>query len=241
VSVRVVLVRPEQPGNVGAVARVVRNTGLAGISLVAPGDWRTLECWRTAWGAQDVLEDARVFSDLGSALADTELAVALTGRRGRGMAVLDVREAAVELAAVGSRSEACLVFGPETTGLTEDELTACGRRATIPSHPDQPSLNLSHAVAVAAHEVFRAQGRAPAPPPRQATHGEKDAMLGLLRAGLLNVGALPEKETDRYFDEWRGLVQRVALSPREVRLFEHAARRMSQARRGLRRGEDPAE
>jgi tRNA/rRNA methyltransferase len=241
VAVRVVLVRPELPANVGAVARVVRNTGLAGLSLVDPGDWRTLECWRTAWGAHDVLETARVFPDLPAALADVELAVALTGRRGRGAAVLDVRDVAAELAAVGSRAGACLVFGPETTGLTEGELTACGRRATIPSHPDQPSLNLSHAVAVAAHEVFRAQGRAPAPLPRQATHGEKDAMLILLRGGLLNIGALPEKETDRYFDEWAGLVQRVALTPREVRLFEHAARKMSQARRGPRRGEDAGE
>jgi tRNA/rRNA methyltransferase len=133
------------------------------------------------------------------------------------------------------------VFGPETTGLTQEELALCGVRARIPSHPDQPSLNLSHAVAVAAHEVFRAQGRGPAPAPRQATHGEKDAMLALLRSGLLNIGALPEKETDRYFDEWTGLVQRMALTPREVRLFEHAARKMSQARRGLRRGEDASE
>jgi len=62
-----VLVRPEVPANVGAAARTIRNTGLEGLSLVAPGDWRTVECWRTAWGAHDVLEQAHVFDDLGAA------------------------------------------------------------------------------------------------------------------------------------------------------------------------------
>ena len=55
-GVRVVLVRPESPANVGAAARAVRNTGLHGLDLVEPGDWRTVECWRTAWGAHEVLE-----------------------------------------------------------------------------------------------------------------------------------------------------------------------------------------
>ena len=59
--VRVVLVRPDSAVNVGATARVVRNYGLRGLDLVSPGDWRTVACWRTAWGAQEVLEEARVF------------------------------------------------------------------------------------------------------------------------------------------------------------------------------------
>jgi tRNA C32,U32 (ribose-2'-O)-methylase TrmJ len=69
-KVRVVLVRPESPGNVGAVARVIKNTGLLGLDLVAPTDWHTVECWRKAWGAREVLEQARVFASLPEALAD---------------------------------------------------------------------------------------------------------------------------------------------------------------------------
>ena len=79
--VRVVLVRPENAANVGACARVVRNAGAEGLDLVDPGDWRTVECWRTAWGAHEVLEEARVFPDLASALGGVALAVALSGRR----------------------------------------------------------------------------------------------------------------------------------------------------------------
>ena len=72
-----------------------------------------------------------------------------------------VREAAAEVAGRATETT-CLVFGPESSGLTQDELAACGHRVLIPAHPDQPSLNLSHAVMIAAYEVFRA-GTRPAP------------------------------------------------------------------------------
>lgn len=224
-EVRVVLVRPETPANVGASARIVRNMGLAGLDLVSPGDWRTLECWRTAWGAPEVLEQTRVFEDLAGALAATSLAVAFTGRRDREVARDDVRDAASEVARLPPGGAAALVFGPESAGLTREEMALCGRRAAIPSHADQPSLNLSHAVMVAAYEVFRARA-VPSEVPRRATHEEKAAMLALLREGLLALEALPRENTDGYFLEWRNLFQRADLTPKEVRLLEHMARKM---------------
>jgi tRNA/rRNA methyltransferase len=224
--VRIVLVRPEAPVNVGAAARIVRNTGLSGLDLVDPGDWRTVECWRTAWGAHEALEQARVFTDLAGAVASAGYVVGFTGRRESGLPGLDVRDAAAEVAALAPDDTAALVFGPETSGLSQEEMALCGRRAFIPSHPDQPSLNLSHAVMVAAYEVFRADGRIP-PGPRRATHAEKEAMLGLLRDGLRALEALPPDNTESYFREWRALVQRADLTPRELRLLEHMARKMA--------------
>ncbi len=227
-GVDVVLVRPESAANIGAAARVVRNTGLRGLRLVAPGDWRTVECWRTAWGAHEVLEEARVFPDLASAVADAHVVMAFSGRRDPGVALVDVREAAEEVAARRADETACLVFGPETHGLSLEELAWCGRRAVIPSHAGQPSLNLSHAVMVAAYEVFRARAR-PAPLPRRATAEEKEAMLALLEEGLLALGALPRVGTDAFFLEWRALFARADLTPKEVRLIEHLARKMARA------------
>jgi tRNA C32,U32 (ribose-2'-O)-methylase TrmJ len=96
----------------------------------------------------------------------------------------------------------------------------------IPSHPAQPSLNLSHAVMVAAYEVLRAT-RHPDEGPRRATHDEKERMLALLRDGLRAIAALPSRETDRYFKDWRALFQRADLTPQEVRLLEHMARKMA--------------
>lgn len=227
--VRIVLVRPESPANVGAAARVVRNTGAEGLVLVAPGDWRTVDCWRTAWGAQDVLEEARVFDDLVAAVADATLSVALTGRRTPGPPPGDVRDAAAAVGALGRDEIAALVFGPETTGLTNDEIATCGRAARIPSDTRQPSFNLSHAVAIAAYEVHRATRRAGGAAPRRATHEEKELTLALLREGLLAMNALPRVQTDRFFREWRALIHRTDLTPKEIRLLQHLARKMARA------------
>ena len=219
------LVRPEQPANVGAAARAIRNAGLASLGLVAPSDWRTVECWRTAWGGHDVLERAQVYATLEPALAGCAYVAGLSGKRAAAGA-LDVRDMAAEVAALGAGEAAALVFGPETSGLSEDELDRCGRRVAIPAHRAQPSLNLAQAVMVAAYEVFRA-GRHPAPGPRRATHAEKEVMLGLLRDGLLAIGALPARSSDAYFRAWRALFARADLAPREIRLLEHMARKMA--------------
>jgi tRNA/rRNA methyltransferase len=219
---------------VGACARIVRNGGAEGLDLVAPGDWRTVDSWRTAWGAQDVLEEARVFPGLAPALAGAARAVAFTARRPSGPPAVDVREAASAVAALGPEGTAALVFGPETAGLTNDEIALCGRCATIPSHPGQPSFNLSHAVAIAAYETYRAARRRADEPPRLATHDEKEQLLARLREGLLAIGALPPVNTEGYFREWRALVQRTELTAKELRLLEHAARKMGQARGGPR-------
>ncbi|HXK12766.1 MAG TPA: RNA methyltransferase [Vicinamibacteria bacterium] len=229
--VRIVLVRPGTSANVGACARIVRNTGAAGLDLVAPGDWRTVDCWRTAWGAHEVLEEAREFGDLEAALAGASMTVALTGRRPAGPPVMDVREAAAAIGGLGKDAVAALVFGPETSGLTNDEIAECGSCATIPSHPGQASFNLSHAVAIASYEVFRASRRAPEAPRPRATHDEKERLLGLLREGLLAIEALPRVRTDGAFADWRSLVQRCELTASELKLVEHAARKMMRAAR----------
>jgi tRNA/rRNA methyltransferase len=227
--VRVVLVRPETPANVGAAARAVRNAGLDGLGLVEPGDWRTVECWRTAWGAHEVLEQAAVFADLPAALSGCAYVAGLSRRREAGAASLDVREMAAEIATLGPDQPAALVFGPETHGLTRDELALCGRRVRIPAHRAQPSLNLSHAVMVTAYEVFRA-GRPREPAGPRVPHDEKERLLGLLREGLRAVRALPAVNTEGYCREWRALVQRTDLTPREARLLEDLARRLARRR-----------
>ena len=215
----------------GACARVVRNTGAEGLDLVQPGDWRTVECWRSAWGAQEVLEQARVFDSLAPALAEAARSVAFTGRRAPGPHPVDVREAALEIAALGRDEAAALVFGPETSGLTNDELAVCGRAARLPSHSAQPSFNLSHAVAIAAYEVHRAGRRGHDEPPRRATHAEKEHLLELLRQGLGAIHALPQVNSEGCFADWRALVQRTELTARELKLLEHMARKMAAARR----------
>jgi tRNA C32,U32 (ribose-2'-O)-methylase TrmJ len=169
-----------------------------------------------------------VTPDLASAVAGAGYVAGLSGRCPAGATLLDVRDMAAEVAELGAEDTAALVFGPETTGLTDAEIAACGRRVFIPAHAAQPSLNLSHAVMVAAYEVFRA-GHPPAPSPRRSTHAEKESMLALLQEGLRAIKALPATNIDGYFQEWRVLFQRAGLTPKEVRLLEHMARKMSRS------------
>jgi tRNA (cytidine32/uridine32-2'-O)-methyltransferase len=215
---------------VGATARAMRNGGLSELVLVAPGDWRTLDAWRTAWGSHEVLESARVCATLAEALAGCTYAVAFTGRRTGGAPVADVRDAA-RLAL--EADAAALVFGPESSGLSDAEIATCGHAATIPSHPAQPSLNLSHAVMVAVYELYRAPRTPDHGAPDLARHDEKDAVLAVLREGLRHIGALPAQEESLRMNAWAALLQRLPLLRSEVRMIEHVARRMARAgRRG---------
>jgi tRNA/rRNA methyltransferase len=170
-----------------------------------------------------------VFPALDAALAGASYVAGLSGRREAGVASLDVREMAEQVAALSGDESVAVVFGPETSGLTLEELARCGRRVRIQSHPAQPSLNLSHAVMVSAYELFRA-GRRPVTGTRRAAHAEKERMLALLREGLRAVGAIPASNESRFFDAWRALFQRADLTPRELNLLEHMARKMARAR-----------
>ena len=173
-----------------------------------------------------MLETARVHGDLQSALAGAAYVVAFSARPEVDAASLDVREAAAEISKLGFDERAALVFGPESSGLTFDDLAFCGRLARIPTHPDQPSLNLSHAVAIAAYEVFRATRPPEAPAPRP-THDRTEEVLDRLRVGLEGIGMLPAAHADRYFREWRRLIHRADLTRRELGLLDRLARRMA--------------
>jgi tRNA C32,U32 (ribose-2'-O)-methylase TrmJ len=84
-------------------------------------------------------------------------------------------------------------------------------------------------VAIAAYEVLRASRRAEGDTRARATHDQKERLLELLRAGLLAIEALPRTNTEGYFADWRALVQRGDLTAKELKLLEHAARKMRQA------------
>lgn len=224
--VRVVLNRPESASNVGAVARVISNTGLSGLDLVQPCDFRTVEAWRMGWRSEDVLEQVRVFDSLEAARADAVYVAGFAGREGKKVDPITPRQMAAEIAALDSGAGAAIVFGCESRGLTEEELGLCQRRVRIPSHPRQPSLNLAQAVMVAAYEIFVASGEPKEKAQKRATAGEADLALGAFRDALLEIGFLPADHPESRFVEWRELFGRAGLSARETRVLLALARRI---------------
>ncbi len=223
----VVLVRPENGANIGSVARVMKNTGLSDLRLVDPSDWRTIETWRTAWASQEILENAKVFKTLDEALGGSTMALALSGRDDK-VAVLDVREGVRQLGTAPAVASTCLVFGPEQSGLTFEEMALCGRRATIPSHPAHPSYNLSHAVGITAYECFRLE---PQPRPEHIlTYEERQKLAVEMELGLRAIGAI-RKEKERYSRLFRGFLTSLDLSVADARWIRFVGYCMERAAR----------
>jgi tRNA (cytidine32/uridine32-2'-O)-methyltransferase len=161
-SVRIVLSRPTHPGNIGAVARAMKNMGLSELVLVAPLKYPHPDATALAADAADVLEQARVCATLEDALSDCELIVGTSARNRRiGWPALETDECARRLVAAAVQAPAALVFGQERTGLTNEELDLCQYVVTIPTSPEYPSLNLAGAVLILAYEIFQARTVAP--------------------------------------------------------------------------------
>lgn len=149
----VVLLRPRRAINLGGVARAMKNFGLSKLTLVASqiGSWA--DAWRMAVHADDVLRGARQCDSLDEALGAATWIVGTTNRPRPGQRLLTPREVARESA---DRGALTLLFGDEESGLSNAELLRCHDVATIPTAPEQSSLNLAQAVLVFAHELFAA-------------------------------------------------------------------------------------
>ena len=162
-DIRIVLVAPSHPGNIGAAARAMKNMGLTSLVLVRPRQFPHAEATARASGADDVLSAARVVATLAEALSGCGFIAATTAReRDQYFRVADVRAAAPRILAEAQRSPAAVLFGAERTGLTNEELETAHVLVRIPAAAAYPSLNLAMAVQLIAYELHRARG---APPP----------------------------------------------------------------------------
>lgn len=156
---RIVLVEPSHPGNIGAAARAMKNMGLEQLVLVAPRQFPHSEASARASGADDVLARARVVATLGEAIAGCGFIAATTSRvREQYFRVADVREGAQRLLAESRRGPAAVLFGSERAGLTNEQLEGAHLLLRIPASERYPSLNLAMAVQIVAYELFRARG-----------------------------------------------------------------------------------
>lgn len=160
--IRFVLVETSHPGNIGAVARAMKNMGLSDLVLVNPREYPHPEATARASGADDVLAAARVFGTLKEAIADCGLVLATTARaREQYFRVLEVREAGVRMvteAQAGSGVVAVL-FGTERFGLSNEHLLAAHALLRIPANPDYESLNIGMAAQLIAYEIRMAWHR----------------------------------------------------------------------------------
>ena len=232
----VVLVRPQLGENIGAACRAMLNFGIERLRIVAPRDgWPNPDSAAMASGADRVLDGARVFDDIGTALADLNYVFATTARRrDLDKEVFDVRAAmkrAVGLARDGQRTG--LLFGPERSGLVNAEIARANAVVSVPVNPEFPSLNLAQAVLLLAYE-WRAEAARAAPRSAfpqgdlLATSGEVRILVDRIEESLAERGFFrPESKADGMKLNLRNLFSRLPLSDRDVRLLHGVVRSLS--------------
>jgi tRNA (cytidine32/uridine32-2'-O)-methyltransferase len=154
--IRFVLVETSLSGNIGAVARAMKNMGLARIELVRPRRFPDAEAVARASGADDLLAAAGVHQNLPSALAGCRLVVGSSARlRSVAWPQVDPAECGRRLLDEARHGDVALMFGRESSGLTNDELGLCHFLAHIESDPDFSSLNIAAAAQLFAYEIRR--------------------------------------------------------------------------------------
>lgn len=171
VPIRFVLVETSHPGNIGAVARAMKNMGLDDLVLVDPRQFPHPEATARASGADDLLARARVVPTLAAAIEGCGLVLATTARtREQHFRIHEVREAAARLVeeAHAGQGPAAVVFGTERYGLSNQHLLQAHALLRIPANPAYESLNLAMAAQLIAYEIRMAQREAPAAPARDA-------------------------------------------------------------------------
>ncbi|MDA0706850.1 MAG: RNA methyltransferase [Proteobacteria bacterium] len=156
-SMRIVLVGTTHPGNIGAVARAMKNMGLSDLALVRPKIFPHAKATARASGAIDVLKNARVFETLPEAIKDCVFVAGASARsRTLRWPTLPPRECAQKFHALGQTGVVAAVFGPEKSGLSNTDLDHCDALLTIPTDPDFSSLNLAMSVQVFVYELLMA-------------------------------------------------------------------------------------
>ena len=157
--IRFILFEPTHPGNIGSVARAMKTMGFHELVLVNPPDaWLCTDSRAMASGAQDVLLGVRVVPTLQQALEGCGLVLAASARHRRiGCPEMTPREGAAEVMDRASTQQAAIVFGPERSGLANEQLDLCNAIVYIPANPEYTSLNLSQAVQIIAYELRQQQ------------------------------------------------------------------------------------
>ena len=220
--IRVVLLRPSHPGNVGAAARAMKTMGITQLRLVRPKRFPHPDARAMAAGAADVLESAHACANLEEALAGTTYSVALSAReRELSHSSLDARAAAQELLSAARKDEVAIVFGNETVGLTNKEIMRCSALARIPADPEYASLNLAQAVQVIAYEL-RMAALAPSAAPAKtayATHEEMEKLFAHLERSLYASGYLHPRAPRKLMDRLRRLFAKARLETVEVNIL----------------------
>ena len=232
-QVTIVLVNTTHPGNIGATARAMKTMGLEQLALVSPRHFPSAECTARAAGADDILARAAVFTSLEEAVADCELVFG-TSARTRSIAWPEVtpETAATQLADLaGAGSRAAVLFGRESSGLSNEELETCQAMIRIPANTEFASLNIASAVQIICYEIGKqrlagktgredaAKSVSPGSAETPVTTREMEYLYEHFEQTLIDIGYLDPEKPRRLMRRIRRLFNRARLDSNEYNIL----------------------
>lgn len=219
-NIRIVLVGTTHPGNIGAVARAMKNMCLTNLYLVAPKIFPSADATSRASGADDVLARATVCTTLPEAISDCGLVIGASARsRTIDWPEITPRLCAERLSMAAKQQQAAIVFGRENSGLKNHELDRCQYLLKIPCNSAYSSLNLAAAVQVVCYEIFLQQA---APAPEQirdrplASGAQLESFYQHLQQTLLDIGFMHPDKSKSIMRRLRRVYNRAALDTKEL-------------------------
>lgn len=239
--VRVVLVRPQVAGNIGAVARAMENFAAGQLVLVRPEANPTgREALERSTHGEHRLHSARIVETLEQALDGAVFAIGTSRRRGpvhqdRDYTSRDLGRLVAEHIEEG---DVALLFGTEDNGLSREDLLACDATVQIPAWPEYPTLNLSHAATICLYEVFAGLAGAQAGEqqpeayrPRRAEPADlalMERLMAKLQHALLTIGYLHADKPDHLMFPIRAILSRAELTRGEAQILIGLAQQMDE-------------
>lgn len=238
-SIRIVLVETSHPGNIGSVARAMKTMGIYELVLVSPKCFPDGLATAMASGAADVLAAARVVDELGEAIQDCTLVIGTSARlRVSAWPQVDAKDAAQLLLSHQQQGgQVALVFGRESSGLTNSELDLCHYLGHVSTNPDYGSLNLAMCVQIFAYELRVLAQQQAGWDTRSQTSKElatSSALQGFyqhIELTLQSIEFLDDRNHEPFMRRMKRLFGRVKLEAKEVTMLRGVLRRMQRIAR----------
>ena len=223
-NIRIVLVNTSHTGNIGSVARAMKTMGLSDLALVDPVQEPDSHASALAAGATDILANATIVDNLHDAISDCGLVVATSARnRTLDWPLLDPRESAAKVLQESTQHKVALVFGRESSGLTNEELQQSHFHLHIPTNPEYGSLNLAMAVQSVCYEVrmqwLEAGEKVEADVPEYPRVDDLERFYEHLEATLTNTGFINPKHPGQVMTKLRRLYNRARPEESEINIL----------------------
>lgn len=225
-NISIVLVGTSHPGNIGGVARAMKNMCLSNLVLVDPRQFPSAEATSRAAGADDVLQRARICTSLQEAVQDCHWVVGASARmRKVAWPMLSPRQCAEQAQMESATGSVAIVFGREHSGLTNEEMDLCHSLVTIPSNPEFSSLNIAAATQVIAYELYLASIEAGAMLTARdddaptATTEQLEEYFKRMETVLTEVGFLQPPKCEQLVRRLRRIYSRARLDQRELNIL----------------------